>query len=254
MATGIAVTLIVVYLGVSALVFFAQRRLVFPAPLQQIQAPAGFEKKSLPGGAFYLWSDAGDGPVVVHFHGNAEQAADSAFLARAFRQRGVSFAAVEYPGYPGASGSPSEASLVATGEEAIRHLSEEMGVSQERLVLSGQSVGTGVAVTLASKGHGTKLVLLSPYTSLPDVAATLFRWLPVRLLMRDRFDSLSKAKTLRQPTLVVHGTEDNVIPFALGERLADAIPDARFVAVEDAGHNDLWVHPETAAIFEFVLR
>lgn len=253
MAIGIAATLLTVYLGVAALAFFAQRKLVFPAPTQQAQVPAWFETVRLPGGGFYLWSNAGVGPVVVHFHGNGEQAADSTFLARAWRERGVSFAAVEYPGYPGASGHPSEESLLATGEEALRHLSEKMGVSQDRLVLSGQSVGTGVAVALASKSYGTKLVLLSPYTSLPDVAATLFRWLPVRFLMRDRFDSLSKAKSLRVPTLVVHGNLDNVIPFALGKKLADAIADARFVAVEGAGHNDLWAHPETASsVFEFV--
>lgn len=250
----IAATLFAVYLGISILVFFAQRRLVFPAPQRQAQAPAWFETVSLPDGGLFLWSDAGDGPVVVHFHGNAEQAADSAFLARAFREQGVSFAAVEYPGYPGASGSPSESSLVATGEAALRHLSEAMGVSPDRLVLSGQSVGTGVAVTLASKGHGTKLVLLSPYTSLPDVATTVFRWLPLQLLMRDRFDSASKASAVRMPTLVIHGVNDEIIPFALGKRLADALPDAQMVAVEGAGHNDLWGHEETLSVFEFVAR
>lgn len=252
MAIGVAATLTVLYLGACALVFFAQRRLVFLAPGEQAKAPSWFETERLPGGSLYLWSSAGDGPVVVHFHGNAEQVADSAWLAQAWRERGVSFAAVEYPSYPGASGHPSEQSLVATGLEAVTHLIETKGISRERLVLSGQSLGTGVAVALAAKGYGAKLVLISPYTSLPDVAAPLYRWLPMRSLMRDRFDSLSKAGAVRQPTLVVHGTADEVIPFALGERLAHAIPDARLMAVEGAGHNDLWEHSETGSVFDFV--
>lgn len=254
MLIGIAATLAVAYIAIGALVFAFQRKLVFPAPTQKAPLSDGWETARLPGGSFYLWSNAGNGPVVVHFHGNAEQVADSLFLARAWKERGVSFAAVEYPGYPGAAGSPSESSLVAAGEEALRHLTEVRGVSPDRIVLSGQSVGTGVAVALASKGHGRRLILLSPYTSLPDVAATLFRWLPVRLLMRDRFDSLAKAPTVRVPTLVVHGTDDEVIPFALGKRLAEGLADARLVAIEGAGHNDLWTHAQTGAVFEFVVR
>ncbi|MDN5789470.1 MAG: alpha/beta hydrolase [Micrococcales bacterium] len=254
MAIAVAATLATLYLGGCALVFFAQRGLVFPAPAEQATAPSWFEAQRLPGGSLYLWSNAGDGPVVVYFHGNAEQAADTAWLAQAWRARGVSFAAVEYPGYPGASGRPSEQSLVATGIEAVTHLIETKGIPRERLVVSGQSVGTGVAMALAAKGYGARLILLSPYTSLPDVAAPLYRWLPMRSLVRDRFDSLSIADAVHQPTLIVHGTADEVIPFELGKRLAHAITDARLVAVEGAGHNDLWEHSQTRAVLDFVGR
>lgn len=95
-------------------------------------------------------------------------------------------------------------------------------------MLFGQSLGTGGAVALAAGGYGTRLVLLPPSTSLPDVAAPLLRWLPMRSLMRDRFDSLSKAGAVRQPTLVLHGTADEVIPFPLGQRLARSIPNGQW--------------------------
>ena len=114
-----------------------------------------------------------------------------------------------------------------------------MKVDRSRLVLVGQSVGTGVAVTMASKGWGSRLVLVSPYTSLPAVAAKAFPFLPTSLLMRDRFDSASKAPGLKLPTLIIHGTKDEVIPFELGEALSRAIPGAKFVPVQGAGHNDL---------------
>jgi len=184
----------------------------------------------------------------VHFHGNGEQIASTAWLGEDLARRGVSFAAVEYPGYPGAAGAPSEDGIVAAAEKAIQHLTTTMGVTPERVVLSGQSLGTGVAVVLASRGWGTRTVLLSPYTSLPAVAASgIFRVFPVRLLMRDRFDSEARAPGIRQPVLVLHGDRDEVVPFQLGKALAERFPRARLVRIEGAGHNDLWEHAPTAS-------
>ncbi len=235
--------LVLGYVALCAVLFFAQRSLVFPAPTDRADVPTTLREVPLPNGSFMLTSMLdGAGPVVVHFHGNGEQVAHLAWLAREFRERGVSFVAVEYPGYPGASGAPSEASLLTTAEAALNTL-EKSGVARSRIVLEGQSVGTGVAVAMAAKGWGTKLVLLSPYTSLPDVGARAFSWMPVRLLMRDRFDSLSKAALVKVPTLIFHGRRDDVIPFELGEQLGRAITGARFVAVDNTGHNDLWEQP-----------
>lgn len=232
--------------------FFAQRSLLFPAPTERAGVPRGFEEVQVPGGTFFIWSRAeGDGPVVVHFHGNGEQVGHLGWIGAEFKQRGVSFVAVEYPGYPGADGSPSEASLLAAAEAALNELVAR-GVSRERFVLEGQSVGTGVAVQMAAKGWGSKLVLLSPYTSLPDVAARAFSWVPVRLLMRDRFDSASRAPGVKVPVLVIHGTDDEVIPFALGKELAGQFSSAKFIEIPGAHHNDLWEQPQTATVFDFV--
>lgn len=232
--------------------FLAQRTLIFPAPRERTGVPRGFEEVPVPDGTFFLWSRAeGDGPVVVHFHGNGEQVGHLGWLGAEFKQRGVSFAAVEYPGYPGAGGSPSEASLLAAAEAALREL-ERRGVARERLILEGQSVGTGVAVAMAAKGWGRKLVLLSPYTALPDVAARAFGWLPVRVLMRDRFDSASRAADVKVPVLIIHGTDDEVISFALGKELSGRFTNAKFLEVPGAHHNDLWEQPQTAAVFDFV--
>ncbi len=248
------IALVAGYVLLCGALFFFQRRLVFPAPVDRAPVPRNLTELRLPGGSFLLWRQVeGDGPVVVHFHGNGEQVAHLGWLAAEYAQRGVSFVAVEYPGYPGAAGEPSEASLLATAQEALEMLTSQHGVARERLVLEGQSVGTGVAVAMAARGWGVKLVLLSPYTSLPDVAARAFPWVPVRLLMRDRFDSGAQTAQLNVPTLVVHGTHDEVIPFELGQRLAQAISGAKFVAVERGDHNGLWDRREvTDAIFGFV--
>jgi uncharacterized protein len=248
--------LVAAYLGLCLVLFLVQRALVFPAPRDRVDAGSG-TVVLVPGGTPMLWGPVeGGGPVVVHFHGNGEQIGGLGWLGEELAKRRVSFAAVEYPGYPGAPGTPSEASIVAAAEKALEHLTGPMGVARERIVLSGQSLGTGVAVRLAANGWGTKLVLLSPYTSMTDVAASgLFRAFPVRLLMRDRFDCEALAPRIDRPVLVLHGNRDQVVPLDLGRALSDRFPHARFVEVRGAGHNDLWQHPPTASEYlAFVAR
>ncbi len=240
-------------LGLGAVLFLAQRAMLFAAPKERAQWTGKGEIIDVPGGTPMLWLAADSGPVVVHFHGNSEQIAWTGWLGEELAHRGVSFAAVEYPGYPGAAGTPSEESIVQAAERALQYLTTTKGIAKERIILSGQSLGTGVAVTLAAKGWGTKLALLSPYTSLPDVAARVIRFLPMRLLMRDRFDSASRAPQIDRPVLVLHGDRDQVIPVDLGRALAAKFPCARFVEVEGAGHNDIWEHPPTSTeYFAFV--
>jgi pimeloyl-ACP methyl ester carboxylesterase len=183
----------------------------------------------------------GDAPTVVHFHGNGEELTDMVGFVSLFRARGFGVLAVEYPGYGLSLGhEPNEADIYQDAEIALRDLREKKGVPRERIVLSGQSLGTGVAVEMASRGHGARVVLFSPYTSIADVANRYFPILPNRWLVRDRFDSKKKAPAIRVPVLVVHGTDDEVIPFALGKELAGLFPNARFVALETGRHGDLF--------------
>lgn len=243
------------YLALCVILFVVQRKLIFPAPVELFEVSDGMDRVDVPNATFFLWKNVpDDGPVVVHFHGNGDQVGSLGWLAQAWAKRGASFVAVEYPGYPGAEGSPSEEAILSTSEAALQHLSSVLKVDRSRLVLEGQSIGTGVAVALASRGWGTKLVLISPYTTLPDVAAKAFPWVPVRLLLRDRFDSASRAPGLKVPTLIVHGTRDEVVAFELGEALSKVIAGAKFIAVEGAHHNDLLDREAIqTAIFDFVV-
>ncbi|MGV3619763.1 MAG: alpha/beta hydrolase [Archangium sp.] len=245
-------TLVVGYLAICALVFFVQRSLVFPAPTEKAGTPRGMTEVPVKDGTFMITSMVnGDGPVVVHFHGNGEQVGWLGFIAQEYEERGVSFVAVEYPGYPGTNGIATEEGIMNAAQVALKQLA----IPRERLILEGQSVGTGVAVAMAAKGWGSKLILLSPYTALPDVGARVFSWLPVKLLMRDRFDSLSRAGDVKVPTLIVHGRNDDVVPFELGEQLSKSIAGVQFIAVDDAGHNDLWDKPVVVqSVVDFVLK
>jgi pimeloyl-ACP methyl ester carboxylesterase len=181
------------------------------------------------------------GRVVVYFHNNRETMVHGVGLGRELRRRGFGVVLPEYRGY-GASGGadPSEEGLYADAEAVLENLRERR-IGADRVVLCGMSLGTGVAAEMARRGKGAALVLIAPYTSLPDVVSDAVPGLPARYLMPDRFDTLDKAHDIRIPTLIVHGDADEIVPFWMGRELANTIPGARFLAVPGGHHGDVLV-------------
>lgn len=177
-------------------------------------------------------------PVIVYFHGNGNVAGDGLGLARYVTQHGPSMLLVEYRGY-GASvkaGTPSEEGLYADAEAALAYLRGQ-GVPRERVVLWGYSLGSAVAAEMAVRGHGARLVLQSPFTSIVAVGEARVPWAPVSWVLSDRFDTASKSARIAQPTLVVHGEEDEIVPFEMGKTLAVTIPHATFLPVPGMSHS-----------------
>ena len=223
------------YLAIAAYVLVAQRSLIFPAPPHG-RTPAHVEQMvSLISGQYFVYLPGS--PVVVVFHGNGEDLSDAGSMMDLLHSLGAGVLAVEYPGYGASPGGPSERSLYAAAESALRWLRDE---KRERdVVLLGQSLGSGVAVEMARRGWGTRMVLISPFTSMSALGQQLFPWLPVSLLLQHRFDNLSKAPLINAPVLILHGTADEVVPFAMGERISRAFPHAMLQPIPGGHHNDL---------------
>lgn len=227
--------------------FASQRWLIYPRRgTGEVPVLPGTTLEKLAGAdrtVFALYAPARAGaPTLVHFHGNGEELADMEGFVSLFRARGFGVLAVEYPGYGlSRANAPSETSIYEDAEIALSDLVEKKGVLRENVVLSGQSLGTGVAVEMARRGHGGRLLLFSPYTSIVEVANRYLPIVPNRWLVRDVFDSAAKAPSIPLPVLVVHGTDDEVIPFALGQRLVGLFPKARFLPLEKGRHNDLFL-------------
>lgn len=223
-----------------------QRSVLFPAPPPTpVPAAAGtlLEGRSPQGRRVVaLWSPLrAEAPTVAYFHGNGMQLADCAALAPSLHALGCNAFCVEYPGYgPLAADVPSEAALIDVADGAMRLLRERAGVAAARTVLLGQSLGTGVASALAARSAGARLALMTPFRSITAVASGLFPWLPVRLILRDRFDTEALAPRIHVPTLVIHGTADEVIPYAHGEALSRLIRGCSLTRIEGGHHNDLW--------------
>jgi pimeloyl-ACP methyl ester carboxylesterase len=178
--------------------------------------------------------------TIVFFHGNGETIADSLHLGREMVARGIDFVAVEYRGYGSSpSRKPSEQGLYSDAEAVLRWLHQQ-GTPRSSIMLWGRSLGSGVAVEMAIRGHGGRLLLSAPFTSIPDVATRVAPFLPMRMLLDDRFDSLAKARHLKMPTLIYHGDQDRVVPYDMGVTMSQAIAGSELMTVVGAGHNDMY--------------
>lgn len=222
------------------------RAILFPAPSpRQVIAATGMRVVDVVYGdgdktlCLYAPAPAGS-PTLVHFHGNGEQLADMCLLAKAFSRAGLGFYGVEYPGYGKASGHATERALYQAAEAALVYLDERLGVERDDVVLQGQSLGSGVAVEMAVRNRGAKLVLLSPFTSTQSAARRIAPSFIVRWIVHDLFDNAAKAPQLELPVFIVHGQEDSMLPVAMGQELAKLFPNATLLELPDTDHNDLW--------------
>ncbi|MCE9545611.1 MAG: alpha/beta hydrolase [Planctomycetia bacterium] len=197
--------------------------------------------KAADGTKLHGWYLPHDKPraVVLFAHGNAGNVAHWVDVAQLWHDKlDVSVLVFDYRGYGRSEGSPSEAGLMADGRAARAWLATRAGVRPQDIVLWGRSIGGGVMVDLARDG-ARGLVLERTFTSLPDVAAKFFPWLPVHLLMRNRYDSLSKIGDYHGPLLMSHGDADSFIPFALSQKLFAAANEPKeFFAERGRDHND----------------
>jgi pimeloyl-ACP methyl ester carboxylesterase len=244
---GVAGLMAAAYGLLAALAFFYQRALIYPAPVNPIEPRvrgAKLERIAGPNGTsvYVLHAPARDGaPTIVHFHGNAEDLAGQGMLMTSLVDAGVGVYAVEYPGYGLARGAMlTEDSVYAAADAALAYLHTVLGIPREKTVLQGQSLGTGIAAEMARRGHGARLVLISPYTSMVDMAAIAAPFLPTRWLVRDRYDTDRKAPDIVLPALVIHGSDDEVIPVAMGRRIARLLPRSELVVVPGGHHADLF--------------
>jgi pimeloyl-ACP methyl ester carboxylesterase len=191
-----------------------------------------------PDGSRFRYATAeADAPraVLLLFLGNGEDLRSGVPKAEELTGYGAISVVPEYPGYGESEGRPSVASLYACAEAAAAYAG---GIAAERglpLVVVGTSLGSFPAVYLASRGIGDRLLLAAPPTSIAEAGARRYPWLPVRSLIRHRFDSLALAPDVRCPTLVVHGDRDDIVPMDMGERLARALR-GEFIRVEGHGH------------------
>src|SRR5579871_2531704 len=184
-------------------------------------------------GAF-VRSKAPGSRTAVLFHGNKDSAVTNLPFAVELAKHGIDTFLAEYRGYGGMPGVPSERGLYLDGEASLDAL-EALGVPKARPILIGRSLGSGVAVELAHRGYGSALVLISPYTSVVDVASRRVGFL-ARLLVSDRFESAKKIGSIARPIVILHGTMDPVIPFEHAKRLVALSPGAKLVALEGQGH------------------
>lgn len=184
--------------------------------------------------------------VILFFHGNAGNLTHRRWTLEHLHRQRASVLLFDYRGYGRSEGSPSESGVLADGRAAREWLAQRAGVEPEQIVLMGESLGCGVAVTLAAEHPARALILEGSFTSLPDVAAEHYPIFPVRWLMRTRLDALRCIAQHHGPLLQIHAQRDEIIPVKLAEQLhAAANTPKRLVVLSGLTHNDLyWQHPD----------
>lgn len=197
-------------------------------------------------------------PTVIVFNGNAGNRAYRADVATGLVAEGFSVLLFDYRGYGGNAGSPTEDGLAIDARAAREYVLTRPDVDPARVVYFGESLGSGVAVRLASEHPPMALVPRSPFTSFVDLGRVHFRWLPVSLLLRDRYASIDRIGQVRSPVLVIAGSRDAIVPAEQSRRLFEAAPQPKkLVMLEGADHNDeaLTAGPQViAAVRDFLAK
>ncbi len=260
--------LVAVYAALCAAAYLMQRSyLYFPMGVAGTPADAGLKGfaaealETADGLRLIAWYHPPPDPsaaVVVLFHGNAGSIADRALKAEALAQARFGVLLVEYRGYGGNPGAPSEAGFYADARAAAAFLAKQ-GIARRRWVLYGESVGSGPAVQLArelatdGKGAAGGVILEAAFASTAAVAAAHYWFLPVRLIVRDRYENAEKIDAIGAAVLILQGARDEIVPADHAQRLfARAREPKTLVIVPNLGHNDLWSEAAIAAVLKFV--
>ncbi len=248
--------LVVLYALLATLTVIFQRDMIYfpdhnvpaaPPPIQELRIQTSDRLNLL---AWYLPPRDDGAPVVLYLHGNGGNIAYRGERLRRFARLGWGVLMPEYRGYGGNPGSPSETGLKIDARAAWDTLAT-MGIPERRVVLWGESLGTGLAVPLATQVQPAAVLLESPYTSMTDLARWHMVWAPYWLL-RDTYQSISVMPQVRAPVFIMQGGRDGLVPPAMGVRLRDVTTaPVELWNVPQAGHNDLAEHGaiERAATF-----
>jgi fermentation-respiration switch protein FrsA (DUF1100 family) len=183
-----------------------------------------------------------DKPTILYFHGNGANAANRSPKIKKIRENGFGVFYLNNRGYGGSGGSPTEEDNVADAIAAHDHLTD-LGVSADRIVAYGESLGSGQAVRLAAKRSVSAVVLEAPLTSTVEVARQTYFWLPLSLLIADKYNNERNIRSVTAPVLILHGKQDEVIPVEMGRRVYRAANEPKRIELFAQGaHEDLFEH------------
>lgn len=191
--------------------------------------------------------------AILFAHGNGGNITHRKDILKAAGALGAAILAFDYRGYGKSEGSPTEAGVYSDARAARAWLAQRMNIAETQIVLWGESLGTAVMIDLAAADGARGLILENPISSVPDVAAFHYRWLPVRWLMKNKFDAVSKIANYHGPLLIFHGEADTVVPLRFGQALFAAANEPKQMIVQPGrDHNDLRTPEMFVAVHDFL--
>ena len=234
---NLAVTsIILAYLAIIIFIYFYQRNLIYhPSDNNYLNDKINFNykeiyietEKNIKLKSWFIKKDIKRFKTIVFFHGNAGNLLNRVHKLNELNKLDLNILLTSWRGFSGNKGKPTEKNLYYDANEIIEWLKTQ-GVNNKDIVLYGESLGTGVAIELASKNNFGGIILESPFTSMADTAKIYYPYLPVNLLLRDRYDSMSKITDIKTPILIMHGKMDNIVPQKMGLELFEKANNPKF--------------------------
>ena len=165
--------------------------------------------------------------TILYFHGNAGKLENRIHKLNHFKDMEVNFLIIAWRGFSGNKGKPSERGLYIDGNSATKWL-KNLGLNEEDIILYGESLGTGIATEIAQNSNFAGLILETPFTSMVDAAKNVYPYIPVGLLLKDRYENYKKIKNINIPILVMHGEADQIVPFRMGKKIYDIAKQPKY--------------------------
>jgi len=224
---SITIVILLIYLSVLIYLFFFQRNLLYhpnennysgdklKVDIEEVQIKTSDNINLL---GWFHKKNLNKFKTIVYFHGNAGRLENRIHKLNHFKDMNINFLIISWRGFSGNSGNPSEQGLYKDGKSAIDWL-KNMGLEDKDIIIYGESLGTGIATEIAQNKKFAGLILETPFTSMIDAAKNVYPYIPVGLLLKDRYENDKKIKNINIPLLVMHGEEDQIIPFKMGKKI-----------------------------------
>ena len=232
----IIIGILVVYTSVLITLFIFQRNLMYhpqennyfgdklEVKVQKVQIKTSDNLNLL---GWFHKKDLKKFKTIVYFHGNAGNLENRIHKLNHFKEMDVNFLIISWRGFSGNSGKPSEQGLYKDGKSAIDWL-KKMGLVEKDIILYGESLGTGIATEISQNNNFAGLVLETPFTSMIEAAKNFYPYIPVGLLLKDKYENQKKIKNINIPILVMHGEADKIVPFWMGKKIFDLANNPKY--------------------------
>jgi fermentation-respiration switch protein FrsA (DUF1100 family) len=229
-------TIFVIYFFVLVFLYFYQRNLLYhpnennysgdkiSVDIEKVKIQTSDNIELL---GWYHEKNLKDYKTLVYFHGNAGSLENRIHKLNHFQDMNINFLIIAWRGFNGNKGKPSERGLYVDGKSAIDWLKKK-GVDEKNLILYGESLGTGVATHLAQNKNYAGVILETPFTSMVDAAKNFYPYIPINLLLKDKFENFKKVKNINTPILVMHGEVDQIVPFSMGKKIYEIANNPKY--------------------------
>ena len=238
-------SVLVIYLILLTLIYINQRKLLYlPSENNYLDDPINFTyneffikvDKNIKIKSWLIEKDLQKYKTILFLHGNAGNLFNRSYKLNRFNELNLNVLIISWRGFSGNPGKPNETNLYGDAKKAVKWLNDR-GVKTKNIILYGESLGTGVAVEIGQNNKFNSIILESPYTSMEKTAKIYYPYLPVKFLLKDKYESEKKIKNIKTPILIMHGKKDNIVPFHMGKKLFETANEPKkFLQIEEDDH------------------